>query len=203
IGLSGSWGTATIDWGNGATVNSNELWSLPKFFTQNYSSSKTHNIFIKGSRDNTIEGLYCSNNQLTDLVVSNNPQLKSLVVNKNKLKSLDVSKNLELTNLNCTSNQLTSLDLSRNGQLQTLVCENNELKKLDVRKNTKLMSLFLRSNQLSATELDALFKTLHNNRIWESQTIYIGGNPGASHCNKSIATNKGWEVNTEPGEFSN
>ena len=132
--------------------------------------------------------------------VSNNPKLNYLVILSNKLKNIDVSKNLELTELNCTWNQLKSLDVSKNTLLENLACENNQLKSLDVRNNTKLMSLFLRSNQLNVNQLNILFKTLHKNKIFE-KTIYIGGNPGAENCDKSIATSKGWMVDSELVEF--
>jgi len=50
----------------------------------------------------------------------------------------------------------------------------------------------LRNNQLSETELNYTFGSL--NSIGGTKTIYISGNPGASTCNKSIATSKGWTV---------
>ena len=200
IGLSGSWGNATIDWGDGTKINSNDLWSMPIYFNKSYSDKKSHAIEINGSGRNTIIGIFCSNNDLTSLNVSNNPKLKSLESLRNKLKSIDVSKNLELTELNCTWNQLKSLDVSKNTLLENLACENNQLKSLDVRNNTKLMSLFLRSNQLNVNQLNILFKTLHKNKIFE-KTIYIGGNPGAENCDKSIATSKGWMVDSELVEF--
>jgi len=200
IGLSGSWGTANIDWGNGTTINSSDLWSLPIYFDKNYSDKINHSIKINGSGLNTIDGLFCFNNELTNLDVSHNPKLKTLDVLRNKLKNIDVSKNLELTELNCTLNQLKSLDVSKNTLLEILSCENNQLKSLDVRNNTKLMSLFLRSNQLSSNQLNLLFETLHKNKIWE-KTIFIGGNPGAESCDKSIATSKGWIVDSEAVEF--
>lgn len=200
IGLSGNWGTANIDWGDGTTINSNDLWSLPVYFNKSYSDKKTHTITVNGSRLITINGICCFNNQLTSLDVSKNPKLKSLEIIRNKLTNIDVSKNLELTELNFTWNQLKNLDVSKNTLLEHLSCENNQLKSLDVSKNAKLISVFLRSNQLNINQLNAFFKTLHNNKIlWK--TIYIGGNPGAEKCNKSIATNKGWIVDSEPVEF--
>ncbi len=200
IGISGSWGTANIDWGNGTTINSDDLWSLPIYFKNNYSDKKSHTITINGSKLNTIKGLFCFDNQITSLNVNNISKLKTLDVLKNKLKNIDVSNNPELSQLNCTWNQLKSLDVSKNTLLQDLSCENNQLKSLDVSKNTKLSSVFLRSNQLSVNQLNLFFKTLHNNKFF-GKTIYIGGNPGAEKCNKSIATNKGWIVDTEPVEF--
>lgn len=200
IGLSGSWGSAKIDWGNETSINSNDLWSLPLYFKNSYSDKKKHVITIRGSKQNTINGLFCFNNQITSLNVKNNPKLKTLQVLKNKLNNIDISNNIELSELNCTLNQLETLDVSKNTLLQNLSCENNQLKSLDVSKNTKLISVFLRSNQLNANQLNFFFETLHNNKIF-AKTVYIGGNPGVKECDKRIAINKGWIVNTESTEF--
>jgi hypothetical protein len=200
IGLSGSWGSVKIDWGNGAKINSNDLSSLPIYFQNSYSDRINHNITINGSKLNTIKGLFCFNNQLTSLNISNCTKLETLEVLKNKLSNIDVKKNTELTVLNCTWNKLKSLDLSNNTLLEHLSCENNQLESLDLRKNKKLASIFLRSNQLGANQLNLIFETLQNNEI-PDKIIYIGGNPGAEKCNISIATKKGWKVDVEPIEF--
>lgn len=200
IGLSGSWGTANIDWGNGTTIKSDDLWSLPIYFKNNYSDKKSHTITINGSKLNTIKGLFCFDNQITSLNVNNISKLKTLDVLKNRLKNIDVRDNPELSELNCTWNQLKNLDVSKNTLLENLSCENNQLKSLDVSNNTKLMSVFLRSNQLNDKQLNLFFETLHNNKIFE-KTIFIGGNPGTEKCDISIATNKGWIVDTESVEF--
>ncbi len=200
IGLSGSWGSAKINWGNGTTINSNDLWSLPIYFKNSYSDRINHTITINGSKLNTIKGLVCFNNQITSLNISNCPKLETLDVLKNKLNNIDVRKNTELTLLNCTWNKLKSLDVSNNTLLENLSCENNQLKSLNVSNNKKLMSIFLRSNQLNDKQLNLFFESLHNNKMFR-KTVYIGGNPGTEKCNISIATNKGWKVDIEPIEF--
>ena len=192
IGLSGSWGTATIDWGDGTTVSSKDLWAMSTSFSKKYLDKSARIITIKGSRAYTIQGLSCFNDQITSLDVSKNPQLESLQIISTKLTDIDVSRNSKLTHLVCVSNKLTNLDVNNNSKLRHLSCEDNLLISLDVRNNTKLMFLLLRSNQLSATELNALFETLHSNNF--SKFIFIGGNPGAKDCDISIATDKGWEV---------
>jgi hypothetical protein len=200
IGLSGSWGSAKIDWGNGETIKSNDLWSMPEYFSNSYSERKSHIITINGSKLKTILGFFCFDNQITSLNVNNISKLETLDVLKNKLKNIDVSNNPELSVLNCTWNQLNSLDVSKNTLLEHLSCENNQLKSLNVSNNKKLMSIFLRSNQLDEKQLNLLFESLHNNKMFE-KTIFIGGNPGTEKSNKSIATNKGWIVDVEPVEF--
>lgn len=200
IGLSGSYGSVKIDWGNGEIINSDDLCSLPIYFKNSYSNRMNHTITINGSKLNTIKGLFCFNNQLTSLNISNCPKLVTLEVLKNKLKNIDIRKNTKLTVLNCTWNKLKSLDVSNNTLLENLSCENNQLESLNLRKNTNLSSIFLRSNQLNENQLNILFETLHNNKIL-GKTIYIGGNPGTEKSNKSIATNRGWIVDIEPVEF--
>ena len=122
VGISGSWGTAKIDWGNGSTINSNDLWSLPIYFKNNYSDKKAHTITINGSKLNTISGLFCFDNQITSLNVSNITKLKTLDVLKNRLQDIDVRNNPELSELNCTWNQLKYLDISKNTLLETRIC---------------------------------------------------------------------------------
>jgi hypothetical protein len=200
IGLSGSSGNAKIDWGNGTSIKSDDLWSLPIYFKNKYSDKESHTITINGSKINTIKGIFCFDNQITSLNVNNISKLKTLDVLKNRIKNIDVSNNPELSELNCTWNQLKNLDVSKNTLLENLSCENNQLKSLDVSNNKKLMSVFLRSNQLNDKQLNLFFETLHNNKIFK-KTIFIGGNPGTDKCDISIATKKGWIVDSKSIEF--
>ena len=66
-----------------------------------------------------LEGLDCTNNQLT---------------------VLDMSKNTELKILACSYNQLTELDLSKNTRLESLYCSANQFKTLHLPKTTELNS---------------------------------------------------------------
>jgi hypothetical protein len=92
--------------------------------------------------------------------------------------------------LSINGNQLTRLDVGKNTALKELYCRENQLTSLNVGKNTALTYLGCYGNQFSAKSLNALFKTLHSN----GGSIYIGDNPGTNDCDRSIATNKGWEV---------
>ncbi|MDR2917516.1 MAG: DUF5018 domain-containing protein [Tannerella sp.] len=53
----------------------------------------------------------------------------------------------------------------------------------------------LTSINYSGNELNALFKSL-GGPVGVTKTIRIGGNPGTGTCTPSIATDKGWTVNT-------
>jgi hypothetical protein len=100
-----------------------------------------------------------------------------------------------ITRLQSSGNQLISLDVSNHAALTHLECDNNQLTSLDMSNNSALTTLNCRNNQLSAEALNALFETLHSNNIpFRPKHIYIGGNPGANACDRSIAERKGWIV---------
>jgi len=73
---------------------------------------------------------------------------------------------------------------------------------LDVSKNIELWELSLHGNQFSAASLDTVFETLHSSTLYNpnrteiGKVIYIRNNPGALTCDRSIATSKGWLVDT-------
>jgi hypothetical protein len=186
IGLLG-YGTATVDWGNGSTTN--ELNNDRRTsYEWKYSQESQHTIKITGGN---IQGMACGK-KLTKLDVSKNTALTWLHCGQNQLTSLNVKGATALTSLECHDNQLTSLNVSKCTALTELRCWDNKLTSLDVSKNTVLNDLDCSGNQFSAKSLNALFRTLHSNA--GNKTIYIGSNPGTNDCDRSIATNKGWEV---------
>ena len=137
----------------------------------------------------------CNNFELNNLDLSKNIKLERLCIGhrtkvSNGFSNLDLSNNTALTSLSCTNNLLASLDVSNNTALTYLYCDNNELTSLDVSNNTLLSFLDIQNNQFTCDELNALFKTLHEN----GGTIYIDKNPGTDSCDKSIATERGWMV---------
>ena len=109
----------------------------------------------------------------------------------------EISANTVLTRLDCFNNQLTELDLKNNTKLTDLLCADNQLIKLDLSNNIKLVDLRLQSNNLSTSTLNTMFRTLPNNTLYKM--VYIISNTGTNDCDKSIATDKGWEV-FPPGE---
>ena len=144
------------------------------------------------SKNTAMEILHCENSELTTLDVSENTNLKELYCGNNQLTSLDVSENTALTNLSCRNNQLTTLDVSTNTAIKYLYCEENQLTTLDVSKNTALESLYCNDNQLSAEALNALFRSLCNNK--ETKRIRIGNNTGTDACDRNIAEKKKWNI---------
>jgi hypothetical protein len=104
-----------------------------------------------------------------------------------------------ITTLQCQNNPLIELDVTECTALTFLNCSSNSLSTLDVTKNTALTNLWVRSNLFTTDGLNALFNTLHNNS--GTKTFYIYNNPkgdnsGTQNCNKDIAIDKGWTVNT-------
>jgi len=151
ISLAGT-GSATIDWGDGSTSDTQDLLSTAStlytsiVFEHNYSETNTRKIRIYG--DN-ITGLNCAALQLTNLDVSRNTVLKRLCCSNNQLTSLDVSNNTALILLECGQNQLTSLNMSKTAALTLLDCSYNQLTNLDVSNNNALTVLFCSTNQLT------------------------------------------------------
>ena len=154
--------------------------------------------------------LYCAGNQLTGLDVSNNLDLRYLDCSHNQLTSLDISRNTALKDLSCNNNQLTTLDVNKNIALMSLYCGHNQLTSLNMSGCNMLLQLLCADNYMDSVSLDALFGTLHSNTIIFTDIspdpvvkfISIANNgpnydgSGTIGCDESIATSKGWKVNT-------
>jgi hypothetical protein len=102
--------------------------------------------------------------------------------------------------LGCSSNLLSTLNVGTNAALTTLYCYGNNLAALSAAGNPALKELRVQSNLFDAAALDALFGTLHNNAL-DTKTVCIYNNPrsvgtGTTGCTPTIATGKGWTVNT-------
>ena len=162
-------GPIEIDWDNGLPNQQYTLSDISSVYSsQTYPDMQPRTIIISGD----ITCLVCNGSRLTGLDVSNNTELTELNCYNNRLTNLDVSKNTALTNLDCSNNRLTSLDLSN--------------------ANYHLNSVNCRNNQLAADALNYFFDTLPVNLM--SRIVYMGNNPGTQTCDRSIATNKDWNV---------
>ncbi|MDR3001538.1 MAG: leucine-rich repeat protein [Fibromonadaceae bacterium] len=103
-----------------------------------------------------------------------------------------------ILHLDCQHLQLTELDVSKNTRLEKLNCTSNLLTHLDLSQNQSLRDVRFGKNQFTTSGLNALFGTLHSMGFWSSdgpieKIIEIGGNPGSTDCDPSIAA-KGWTV---------
>jgi hypothetical protein len=218
-------GTMTIDWGIGTEIETYTLnkddglgyWLEEKYYYRTDLADypvKSNSITITGeitllgcgqwmgitnldvSQNTALTYLVCTTNRgLKSLDVSNNTALTYLDCSDDGIKRLDVSKNTALTYLGCSANPLGYLNVSSNTALTHLECMSIQLSSLDLSKNTKLKTLHCGNNQFSADELNALFGTLHENDV-ANKTVNICGNPGTADCDPSIATAKGWKVDS-------
>ena len=205
----------TIDWGDGTVeefksveeyYEEDEIHyviSIDSYVEHEYSNRNPHIITIKGKISEFCQGEGSWYNNITSLNVSKCPALTVLDCAENNLTSLDVSKNTALTYLFCKRNNLTSLDVSKCPVLTELGCWSNKLTSLDVSKNTALTRLNCEDNKLTSSALNQIFRDLPQGKTWteghgytEQSSIFISRNPGTDTCDKSIAENKGWEVNT-------
>jgi len=158
--------------GMGDGVLNNDSVLKGNINTVQYLNVNVQNINnLEGIQEfDSLQTLYCLNNQLTSLDVSQNIFLTQLNCQNNELTSLDLSQNILLTQLNCQNNELTSLDLSQNILLTQLGCSNNQLASLDVSQNTSLGGyLYCENNQLTSLDLGnntALTHLIcHNNQL--------------------------------------
>ena len=166
--------------------------------------------------NNQINSLYLTELVLTYLDCSNNslgfysnigcPALTYLNCSNSGLDRLPGGIFENLTYLDCSNNELgkntwgINNELQRMSKLETLNCSSNELTDLVAYDyyNPSLVSLQCQLNKIDRFSMNNLFQSFHNNEIADvSKTIYIAGNPENWGCDKSIAENKGWTVDTE------
>ena len=198
------------------TLDASNLSSLKLLLCQNNNLTS-----INTSGLGSLQYLHCYNNQLTNLSVSGLTDLTSLDCHNNSLSELNLNSNTKLERLKCCLNPISSLNVSSLKELYYFECNRNNLTQLDVSNNTKLRSLGCAGNQLggnltgiSSLNSQALsFVNISNNNMTKENLedifnqlpdktnianqkcfIYIDGNPGTETCDKTLATNKGWQI---------
>ena len=168
-------GSMSIDWGDKTKIETHTLSTdYIVSYSHSYKEFSEHIVTITGKN-------------ITYFGISN----------YSGVTSLDLSSNEMLTYLECNlTSDLTSLDVSKNWLLKKLIFHGTQITSLDLSNNTVLEFLDCRSNNLSTEALNALFETLHDYSypifIYPKE-ILIDDNPGTDDCDRSIATNKGWE----------
>ena len=78
-------------------------------------------------------------------------------------------------------------------ELEEIICEKHKLTILEINGCKALKYLVCIGNQLNSSALNAIFNSLPKST---DGRILVFGNPGSSECDKSIATNKGWAVDS-------
>ncbi|WP_418313287.1 leucine-rich repeat domain-containing protein [Porphyromonas sp.] len=144
-------------------------------------------------------------NQLSEIDLSMLTGLHTLALGDNKLSKIDLANQPEIETLLVNDNQLKELDLSKLTQLATLYCNGNQLTKLDLSNQPQLQMLQAYGNQLTACDVNDLYASLCSYpkgvTLQMPYSLYITNdksNPDndAQHADPTIATIKGWRVNT-------
>ena len=145
-------------------------------------------------------------NQLSEIDLSMLTGLHTLALGANKLSKIDLADLPEIETLLVNDNQLKVLELSKLIQLATLYCNGNQLTKLDLSNQPLLQMLQAYGNQLTACDVNDLYASLCSYpkgvTLQMPYSLYITNdksNPDndAQHADPTIATIKGWRVNTE------
>jgi Leucine-rich repeat (LRR) protein len=182
----------TIDWGDGSKIDELTPNGTSQTFSHEYANENFQTILINVEKLTSFSKIhpYKTERIWKEVRIGSCPNLETVDFNYHILTVLDIKNAPALTSLDCSYNQLTSLDVSKCPALTYLNCCANQLTSLDVSKCPALTYLGCCSNQLTASALNSLFKSL--------PTIGFGyissqGNPGNQECDRTIATNKGWQ----------
>ncbi len=134
-----------------------------------------------------------SGNKMT---VYGNVAVLSCANNGENITGIDISRNLGLKWLICPNNSISSLDLTRNSLLEQLNCSNNNLTRLDISRNYHLTYLALDKNPISTNALNEIYCALpdRQGKIYPLSTNTDSNYDKVIATNKSIATDKNWEV---------
>jgi len=122
----------------------------------------------------SIQGLGCSQNQLTNL---------------------DISSNSNLQILNCGDNQLTSLDISNNPNLYFLTCYNNYLSSLDLRNgyNNQFDSVWAYGNpNLTCISVD---DSVYSTNNWTAGILPIAVIDPQHYFSNNCSNTPSWDCN--------
>jgi hypothetical protein len=98
----------------------------------------------------SLNGLYCSNMQLTHLNVEGCTRLTELYCNHNQLTDLDLQGCTNLIYLRCNHNQITTLNTENLLNLHRIRCDSNSITTLNVSNSSLLDSLNCAANNLSS-----------------------------------------------------
>lgn len=154
-----------------------------------------------------VEKLSLQGNSFTAIDVTGMPLLKELNVALNQLTELNTSNNSQIEVLSANGNQLTKLDLSNNPKLRSLLLNGNKLAGLDLRNQKELSLIYVSDNGWDACTLNDFYYSLNERKEVQSSygtgnTLWVAddnatNNNDAEHSETTIATAKGWRVNSD------
>lgn len=155
----------------------------------------------------SLSRLHVSNCGLSSLDVTSQKRLTTLEADKNLLETIDLTVNERLKNLYLSDNKLQTIDLSKNGKLTKLYLDGNQFAQLDLSALSKLTILSIHHNPLEAEQLNAIYTALPDLSaiavdpdIKDHKKLLVYATPGAATAQHTIATEKGWLVETNVPE---
>lgn len=104
----------------------------------------------------SLEGLDCSNNNITTLDFSANPMLLYLICSMNNLVSLDVTECTSLIRIWAGENELDEIDLTNCPLLEIVDLRDNNLTEIDLSMNVNLLQILVPNNELTNLNLTGL-----------------------------------------------
>jgi hypothetical protein len=191
-----------------SALDISKMTRLINLNTSGLSTLTANNVFttLSLSSINSLEVVSCSRNSIKNFILGVQPNLRELRLDNNHLSSLDLSgAGSSVTVLNCEVNNLTSVDISN---LPLCYSSNLNFRFNNIRGNlTGLNSLSafngnktirIQSNNMTAEHLNTYYNQLPTKtaELTGTWTIFVRNNPGTTGHTPSIATNKGWVVNT-------
>ena len=181
------WWDNTEDVYGTGTASLNISWSK----AAGGAGEKTLRIYpsdASGNLSGSLTRLGCSNNSLTSLDVSGLTSLGGLFCNNNSLTSLDVSGFTALAQLECNNNSLTSL------RAVGVPGDPGYGTSASAYTRPAYAGVMAANNSLDAVALDQLYTDLADNSGGDYSLVFVGGNPGTTGDDPTIATAKNWIV---------
>ncbi len=131
-----------------------DLTGIEAFSNLVYLDAKFNELEVLDlSKNNKIEILYVSDNQLTFININSLTQLYELNIGRNNLTTIDLSTNTSLLNLYANTNSLSEIEISTLNNLENLQVIGNSLNSIDLSNNTFLIAALLANNNLATIDL--------------------------------------------------
>jgi Leucine-rich repeat (LRR) protein len=145
-----------------------------------------------------LSNITITNSNISSINLSGLDLLSSLRLNGNSLTSIDISSTVLIDNLELKNTLLSSLNISTLKSTGAVVsCEPSPITSIDATGIT-VLNMYMRNCSMSSSALNSFFTSLGNADAGAgySNLILIYGNPGTATCDTTIATAKGWTVDT-------
>lgn len=198
----------TIDWGDGQPVAYTIGKSATSIANEDGTSGET--VTISGNvtyADFSSYPFVGNENGITGIDVSNNGSLRTLKTYMNEIGTLDVSNQPDLEFLDCSYCDLEELNVADCPKLTTLNAYGNYISSIDLSNQKELSLIYVSDNGWDACTLNDFYYSLNEwkdvqssygtgNTLWVADNNATNNND-AEHSETTIATAKGWRVNSD------